>query len=33
MAMKISALNKNLFGIMMQVTEWKYSVPVMRYEL
>jgi len=33
LAMKISALSTNLFGIMMQVTESKYSVPVLRYDL
>jgi len=33
MAMKFLALSTNLFGIMMQVTERKYSVPVLRYDL
>jgi len=33
MATKISALDVNVFGIMMQVTESKYSVSVLRYDL
>ena len=32
MAMQILALSKDLIGFMMQVTEWKYSVPVLRYD-
>ena len=31
--MKFSALSTNLFDIMMQVTEWKYSFPVLRFDL
>ena len=33
MAMQFSALNQHLVGFMMQVTECKYSVPVLRNEL
>ena len=33
MEMKFSALGKNLFSIMMQVTKRKCSVPVLRYDL
>ena len=32
-AMQLSALSKNLIGIMIQVTECKYYVPVLRYDL
>ena len=32
MAMQFSALSKHFIGFMMQVTEWKYSVPVLRYD-
>ena len=33
MALQFSALSKNLIVIMMQVTEWKYTIPVLRYYL
>ena len=33
MAMQFSALSKHLIGVMMQVTEYNYSVPVLRYDL
>ena len=33
MAMQFSALSKLLIGFMMQVTEYKYSIPVLRYDL
>ena len=33
MAMQFLGLNKHLIGIMMQVTECKYSSPVLRYDL
>ena len=33
MAMQFSALSKHLIGFMMQVTEYKYSIPVLRYDL
>ena len=29
MALQFSALNEHLIGIMMQVTEWKYTFPVL----
>ena len=31
MAMKFSALSKNVFDIMMQITEQKYYIPKLRY--
>ena len=33
MALIFSARSKHLIGIMMQVTEWKYTFPVLRYDL
>ena len=32
MALQVSAPNKHLIGIMMQVTECKYTIPVLRYD-
>ena len=33
MELQFSALSKHLIGIMMQITEWKYTFPVLRYNL
>ena len=33
MAMKFLAISKHLIGFMMQVSECKYSVPILRYDL
>ena len=33
MAVEFSAFSKHLIGFMMQVTEYKYSVPVLKYNL
>ena len=33
MALQILALSTHLIGIMMQVTEWKYTLPELRYDL
>ena len=33
MALQFSALSKHLIGIMMQVTEWKYTFPALIYDL
>ena len=33
MELKFSALRKHRIGIMMQVTEWKYTFSVLRYDL
>ena len=33
MTLQVSALSEHLIGIMMQVTEWKYTFPVLRYDL
>ena len=32
MEMQFSALSKNLIGVNMQVTDFKYSVPALRYD-
>ena len=33
MTLQFFALSKYLIGIMMQVTDWKYMFPALRYEL
>ena len=33
MALQVSALSKHFIGIMLQVTEWKYAFPILRYDL
>ena len=33
MELQLSAVSKHLIGIIMQVTEWKYTFPVLRYDL
>ena len=33
MTLQFSALSRHLVGIMMQVTEWKYTFRVLRYDL
>ena len=33
MALQFSAPSKHLIGIMVQVTEWKYTFPELRYDL
>ena len=32
MALQFSALSKHLIDIMIEVTEWKYTIPILRYD-